>query len=720
MRPFPQNKRPPASFGPSSTPLTLSRPSGDSFSTLKGKISQKTLDAITVKPMMLTTMSSVQAEVLPMLPALAEPYDPQDTQNIRDLLVRAKTGTGKTMAFLVPAIEARVKSIEAHLAGVQGGDLLATKLKFTRRTVGTLVISPTRELATQIANEALRLLHHHPDYEVRLFTGGASKRMQMRDWMKGRKDIVVSTPGRLLDLLESEPDVRAAIAETKVLILDEADTLLEMGFREDIEQIKRFLPPVPERQTLLFSATVSKEIQQIARSTLAKNHRYINCVSDDTSPVHAHVDQYHTVLPSASAQLPHIMRLVAHDQLTNPGKSKVIIFLPTTKMTQLLSTLTTALAPSVFPAGRNTRVYEIHSKRTQEMRTKMSDMFRNAKGGATVLITSDVSARGVDYPGVTRVIQVGIPSGREHYIHRVGRTGRAGTAGRGDLVLLPWEIGFVTWQLTDVPLKPLAMNDLTEQTKSLAGKFDENPVNYFSSAGSRVPPGLFTTPAAAIVDDIERNIGTLLGRLDAEAIRETFMSLVGYYLAKSPELRVQKGIILQGCMDWSTGACGLATPPYISVPMLQKLGLSDGRTKHFGKARDSMPTYDRKVSAPWLGRGSVRKREENPKVPRWAAAEEDVGPNDPDMRGNGYARQPHSDGGGGGGGGFGGGSGGGFGGGRQGGGGGGGFSGGRQGGGGGGGFGGGRQGGGGGFGGGRGGGGGGFGQQDRANNYGLR
>ncbi|KAJ7074944.1 P-loop containing nucleoside triphosphate hydrolase protein [Mycena belliarum] len=597
--------------------------SGPSFDSLKGRISEETLQAITVKPFKLTNMTPVQSEVLTMLPNLANPYNPAEgTSNVRDLLVRAKTGTGKTLAFLVPAIEARLKSIAEHMAGNHDtGNLATAKARFTRRTVGTLIISPTRELATQIANEALRLTHHHQDFEVRLFTGGTSKRIQVRDWYKGRKDIVVSTPGRLRDLLESEPDVRSGIAETSILILDEADTLLEMGFREDIEDIKTYLPPVPQRQTLLFSATVSKEIQQIARSTLAPNHRYINCVSNEASPVHAHVDQYHTILPSASAQLPHIMRLIAHDQLTHPNSSKIIIFLPTTKLTQLFASITSSLAAMAFPASRNTRVFEIHSKRTQEKRTQVSDAFRACKGN-TVLITSDVSARGVDYPGVTRVIQVGIPGGREHYIHRVGRTGRAGTAGRGDLVLLPWEIGFVTWQLTDVPLKPLTTSEVVDETKALAAKYDAQPT------------GAFRGPLIKMVDSIDTNIGTLLGRLDPEAIRETFMSLLGYYISKSPELRVQKPVIVQGCQDWTTGACGLPEAPYVSVSFLQKLGLSDGRTKHFGKDRPQGDEgYSRGAGskAPWAGRGNIRTRQlgkVQPTGPRWGAEADASEPSD--------------------------------------------------------------------------------------------
>ena len=198
------------------------------FETLKGRISYDTLKAITVRPHKLTHMSAVQAEVLPLLPQIAEPYSadpPADGSQRppRDLLVKARTGTGKTLAFLVPAIEARLQAIEA--AGKQAvidAGLVSDKhfegrarRVFTREQVGALIISPTRELATQIANEALRLTHHHKDFEVRLFVGGQSKRLQMRDWMKGRRDIVVATPGRLRDFLISEPEIVRGISKTR-------------------------------------------------------------------------------------------------------------------------------------------------------------------------------------------------------------------------------------------------------------------------------------------------------------------------------------------------------------------------------------------------------------------------------------------------------------------------------------------------------------------------
>jgi len=128
-----------------------------------------------------------------------------------------------------------------------------------------------------------------------------------------------------------------------------------MGFRDDIDAIADYLPKTPERQTFLFSATVSRSIQQVARATLDKKHMFINTVSDSDSPVHTRIPQYHTVLPSATEQIPHTLRLLAHDQLINPGKSKAIVFLPTTKMTQLFATLIRELSKTVLPLARRAR-----------------------------------------------------------------------------------------------------------------------------------------------------------------------------------------------------------------------------------------------------------------------------------------------------------------------------------------------------------------------------
>lgn len=414
-----------------------------------------------------------------------------------------------------------------------------------------------------------------------------------------------------------------------------------MGFRDDIEGIKEFLPHTPRRQTFLFSATVSREIQQIARSTLDRNHTFINTVSDSESPVHAHVPQFHTVLPSAADQIPHILRLIAHDQLTNPGKSKIILFLPTTKMTQLFATLLRELAQTSLPSLRNTKIYEIHSKRTQDARTSASDAFRHDKSGAAVLVTSDVSARGVDYPRVTRVIQLGIPGGTEQYIHRIGRTGRAGTSGRGDLVLLPWEVGFLSWQLDGVPLKPVTTNELKSQLNTLAQAYDADPVAAFKNIPHVPPNGSFSridagkprvyaSPVTELVDKIAAAVDNVLPSLDEEAIKETFASLLGYYMAKSPELRTQKGVIVQGCKDWTTQALGLPVPPYVSETFLQRLGFSDGRTKRFGQSfpRDRFSS-SRQTGSPWSGRGQQKFKGRERDIPDWARSAQTLDPDDP-------------------------------------------------------------------------------------------
>ena len=375
-----------------------------------------------------------------------------------------------------------------------------------------------------------------------------------------------------------------------------------MGFRDDIEDIISYLPPSPERQTFLFSATVSKAIQQIAEATLSENHAFINCVTQDDSPVHMHIKQYHTVLPSPSHQMAHLLRLLAHEQLTNPGSSKTIIFLPTTKMTQLFSTLLREMK-DVMPAGKNTSIYEIHSKKTMEGRTRTSADFRADRSGCSVLVSSDVSARGVDYPGVTRIIQVGIPSTTEQYVHRVGRTGRAGTAGRqgrGDLVLLPWEMDFVTWQLKGMPLKPLTVTELERQVGELANKLDQDPKAYFQEFGfgtneaaprsaPRMPhgfgvigkrslaptgPSLFKTPYLRTAEQIAARAEQLRSDMDAYAVEETFMSLLGYFVPRAHELRVNREAVLEGLKAWAIEAGGLTNPPYVSNDMLQKLGIS--------------------------------------------------------------------------------------------------------------------------------------------------
>jgi ATP-dependent RNA helicase MSS116 len=594
------------------------------------------------RPFRYETMTDVQGAVLGLLPKLAGSPQLNEVKEAQDLLVRAKTGTGKTLAFLIPALEGRLRSLETFLETYkqEHPDAVAADVKkalaaYAKASVGALILSPTRELATQIANEATALTTHLPQFGVRLLVGGASKHQQLREWMKSpSNDIVVATPGRCVDLLNSESMIRKPLANARMLILDEADTLLDMGFSDDIATVSSHLPSNDSRQTFLFSATVSKSIREIARKSLKKDHVYIDTVPADEVDTHMHIPQYHTILPSASDQIAHILRLIAHDQLLyardaaangGVGAGKTVVFLPTTRMTQLFAEVLISMK-NHLPWGRDTTVIEIHSKKNQEQRSRAAESFRRASQGYSVLVTSDVSARGVDYPGVTRVIQVGIPGSRDLYIHRVGRTGRAGKKGRGDLVLLPWESGFISWQLNDIPLKPCTIGETQREVVALAADWDASPATFApppvlpaeprSSRGRNSPR--FSTRALTISPTISPRLETLdeslktsvLPTLDVLAVRETFASLLGYYINKAHELRTTKDVVLSGLKDWSTSGMGLEDEPYVSDEFLRKLGMNDGRTKHRSKPRSFNNRYEDRNEGdmPWQKRGYVGSR----------------------------------------------------------------------------------------------------------------
>jgi ATP-dependent RNA helicase MSS116 len=358
-----------------------------------------------------------------------------------------------------------------------------------------------------------------------------------------------------------------------------------MGFRADIDAIADFFPKTPIRQTFLFSATVSPAIRQVAREVLDKDHLFIDVVPKDSSPVHAHIPQFYTVLPSAKEQLPHLLRVIMHDQLANPGNSKIMVFLNTTKQTQLFTTLLRELSKKILPSPP--KIYEIHSKRTQPARTAASNAFRSDRSGAAILVTSDVSARGVDYPGVTRVIQVGSPLSTEQYVHRVGRTGRAGKGGRVDLLLLPFEQNFVRYQLSDMPIKELSHDQLLNETTSLGEAFESDPEAYWNSVKAGKPSGRESTsrnhhfrnnkPVTALAS-LDNETSAVLDQVDRDAIREVFVSLLGYYFVKASDMRVTRQRIYEGIQAWTTEACGLPNPLFVSDALLAKMGgLNDGR-----------------------------------------------------------------------------------------------------------------------------------------------
>ncbi|KAL4073538.1 DEAD-domain-containing protein [Scleroderma citrinum] len=633
-------------------------------------------------------MTLVQSLVTDLLPDLARPCHasaPASSDMPRDLLVRARTGTGKTLAFLIPAVENRLKTAHQHAeevvrsSGLSSAGLVSRAGNAFRRTSpGPLILSPTRELAVQIANVVLKLTEHHPNFQVRLLVGGASKTAQLSQWKSSCRDIVVATPGRMRDLLENERDVRESMRNCNFLILDEADTLLDMGFRDDIDAITRFLAPPDMRQTFLFSATLSQRIRQIATALLSPNHRFLDASpptsdtplsptlknnarvpwalqSDDELTTHAHIPQYYTPLPSIDAQIPTLLRLIAHDQLSHGPESKIVIFCPTTHSTAFFSTILRELASDGSLPLNSTRIIEMHSKLTQAARQRASNDFRGTrldeafKGRSrdkrprqvinrpTILVTSDVSARGVDYPNVTRVIQLGVPSSESLYVHRVGRTGRGsatlGPSGqppssttsisvddanitgeprhRADLLLLPWETGYLHQQLTQFPIKALSVDTLSSQVAALASapscRYRGAAAIYGTSSTTDSTNSATEKPS----DPLSSRFTSFLPLLDAEAVRQAASSLLGHYLPLAASLRVQPGKILDGIAAWS-GMFGvdMGRP---SESWLRRMGIrlenKDGsKRKNIGDLVSSSTTWKgtRRPSTPRYSKKSER------------------------------------------------------------------------------------------------------------------
>ncbi|KAJ0559139.1 putative RNA helicase [Helianthus annuus] len=308
----------------------------------------------------------------------------------KDALVKSKTGTGKSAAFLLPAIETVLKASVNNTA---------------KRVppICVLILCPTRELASQITAEANVLLKYHDGVGVQSLVGGTRFKDDQKRLETEPCHIIVATPGRLLDHIENKSGFSARLMGLQMLILDEADHLLDLGFRKDIEKVVDCLPR--KRQSLLFSATLPKEVRRVSQLVLQREHAYINTVG---------------------------LGPETHD--------KVIVFCTTAMMTSLMFSLLREM---------KLNVREIHSRKPQLYRTRVSEEFKQEN--QLILITSDVSSRGMNYPDVSLVIQVGVPVDREQYINRLGRTGREGKGGEGILLLAPWEEYFLQ-DINDLPL----------------------------------------------------------------------------------------------------------------------------------------------------------------------------------------------------------------------------------------------------------------------------
>ncbi|MCO5571223.1 hypothetical protein L7F22_024959 [Adiantum nelumboides] len=353
----------------------------------------------------------------------------------QDVLAKARTGTGKTIAFLLPAIEVILKAPAGK----------------ARNPVYVLIVCPTRELAQQAAAEAKVLLQFHRGVGAQVVYGGCSIRGEQLNISKSPCQILVGTPGRLVDHIQRTPEMERQLKSVQLFVLDEADHMLDMGFRDSLQKIMQALPS--KRQTLLFSATIPKEVHSMANIALRSDHVFIDAVGKNSQDTHTKVKQQYIVAP-LEKQI-RVLYAALQQHIEADSHYKVLVFCSTARTTGFMCKLFLNLRFNAL---------EIHSRKDQNYRTRVSDEFRKSKGGV-ILFTSDVSARGVDYPNVTLVVQVGAPSEFEQYIHRLGRTGRAGKKGEGLLILAPWESYFLE-KLSKLPITQLAPPKLTSQAKT--------------------------------------------------------------------------------------------------------------------------------------------------------------------------------------------------------------------------------------------------------------
>ncbi len=335
-----------------------------------------------------TTPTPIQAEAIPL--ALAG----------HDLLGGAQTGTGKTAAFSLPLLQRLSKLTPPNGA----------------RKPRALVLTPTRELAVQVA-DSLKTYGRHLRLNVTTIYGGAGMGPQMDNLRRG-VDILVATPGRLIDHLERGT---AKLDEIEVLVLDEADRMLDMGF---LPAIKRILNRVPkERQTLLFSATFEDQIKALALEFM-RNPQQVQVTAKNTI-AETIVHRAHPVDGSRKRDL-----LI--DILSKRHTDQVLVFGKTKHGCN-------RLAEQLETAGL--KAVAIHGNKSQAQRQKALNLFKAGK--ARVLVATDVAARGLDIPNLPLVINHDLPMVAEDYIHRIGRTGRAGAQGEALSLVSPEEGGLL-------------------------------------------------------------------------------------------------------------------------------------------------------------------------------------------------------------------------------------------------------------------------------------
>jgi ATP-dependent RNA helicase MSS116 len=394
--------------------------------------------------------------------------------------------------------------------------------------------------------------------------GGNSKRSMLQKTQREGCHLLVATPGRLNDLLMDDYSGIGAPNLT-TLVLDEADRLLDQGFSRDIEAIIDLLPDrrQVDRQTLLFSATMPREVMHLVRRTLKPNFHFVQTVKEGDLATHEKVPQRIVTVPGIENYLPTVLELAKREiekaaRAQSAGEEakpfKAIVYFQSTANVELSHRIFENLKSDgkglfgkhpLWPA----EVSEMHGQLTQAERTRTSDAFRRAK--SAILFSTDVTARGMDFPNVTHVIQIGLPSNREQYVHRVGRTGRGDKAGEGWIIIHEGELHEARGLLRGLPISA----DKTLE----AARVD-------MTQDAQLPASLAATLS---------QVGEATKMVDRRTKANAYMGALG-------QLRGRGGAAALN--QWTRFGWGWEEPPMVSPSLVSKLGLGREPGMNIGRA----------------------------------------------------------------------------------------------------------------------------------------
>ncbi|KAL5386088.1 hypothetical protein PMIN06_006312 [Paraphaeosphaeria minitans] len=467
------------------------------YSDMKGILHPGLLEG--VDAMGFRFMSPVQEKVFSELPSLSS-----------DCLVQAKTGTGKTAAFLLPAIQ----------------NLLSGN-KPPRGGVAILVICPTRELALQIAKECQDITARLPQkLECHTAFGGTQRASSLKRFVTGNPSILVATPGRLDDIL-GEKEVRERLQGLKTLVLDEADRMLDAGFAPAIHKILKRLPPKSDGwQGMCFSATLPERVNDVVKCVLFPGYTSLSTIDPNEAPTVARVPQFSVSLSSIKQTFAALLAVLQKEYESNPDDFKVVVFGTTANGVGMLYDLCKVALPQF-------RTFELHSRMSQNARTRTTNEFKEAPSG--ILIASDVVGRGMDFPNVSLVIQLGLPSDAEQYVHRVGRTARAGRDGRAVIILFSNE-------------------------------------SFFIHTNPALPINPYPTDIVAELQKYQPLVEKSFPRVDEVAKAKAYQAFLGYNKTYLKKLRLQPKELVQIANDYAY-AMGCPEPPMIDKKVVGKMGL---------------------------------------------------------------------------------------------------------------------------------------------------